>query len=262
MKPIYFILISILLSSSSFGQKSISSKKQYVIVKSTFDFLKQVDRYKANSFTKFLFAKAGYDVYLDNEEFPEELYYNKCSAMHVDVKDKSNLFYTRNYIELLDCNGKLLYTSKLGKSKYKDYEKAYRESIRNAFSTIENLNLIYSSFSSKKTEKLKTEQQNGQFKEAPKVKDTEIPSSTDTTEVMAKEKNTSNTFLLSATKSETGYYLLNSNNELVFDLLSTSTKDVFIVKNKNGVLTKKVNQWIFEYYEDKLFVKKVLQIKF
>ena len=79
---------------------------------------------------------------------------------------------------------------------------------------------------------------------------------------MAKEKNTSNTFLLSATKSETGYYLLNSNNELVFDLLSTSTKDVFIVKNKNGVLTKKGNQWIFEYYEDKLFVKKVLQIKF
>ena len=111
-------------------------------------------------------------------------------------------------------------------------------------------------------EKLKTEKQNGEFKEAPKVKDTEIPSSTDTTEVMAKEKNTSNTFLLSAEKSETGYYLLNSNNELVFDLLNTSTKDVFIVKNKNGVLTKKGNQWIFEHYEDKLFIKKVLQIKF
>ena len=86
-----------------------------LLLKSTFDFLKQVNRYKANSFTKFLFSKAGYEVYLDNEELPEELYYNKCSALHVDVKDKSNLFATRNYIELVDCNGNLLlFTSKLG----------------------------------------------------------------------------------------------------------------------------------------------------
>jgi len=261
MKQICFFLLLIFLIPPSFGQKSIPSNKQYVIVKSTFDFLKQVNRYKANSFTKFLFSKAGYEVYLDNEELPEELYYNKCSALHVDVKDKSNLFATRNYIELVDCNGNLLYTSKLGASKLKDYERSYRESIRNAFSTIENLNLIYASFSSQKIENSTTEKQNVEFKEAPKVKDTEIPSPIDTTEVMAKEKNTSNTFL-SAEKSETGYYLLNSNNELVFDLLNTSTKDVFIVKNKNGVLTKKGNQWIFEYYEDKLFVKKVLQIKF
>jgi hypothetical protein len=111
MKYRYFFFILVFLTSSSFGQKRIPSNKQYVIVKSTFDFLKQIDRYKANSFTKFLFSKAGYVVYLDNEELPEELYYNKCSAMYVDVKDKSNLFATRNYIELIDCNGKLLYTS-------------------------------------------------------------------------------------------------------------------------------------------------------
>ena len=124
MKFTYVLLLSIFFSTVVSGQKNSVTNKQYILVKSTFDFLKQVDRYKANSFTKFLFTKAGFNVYLDNEELPEELYYNKCSAIYVDVKDKSNLFATKNYIELVDCNGRLLYTSKTGSSKLKDYEKS------------------------------------------------------------------------------------------------------------------------------------------
>ena len=222
----------IFLTSPSFGQKSIPSQKQYVIVKSTFDFLKQVNRYKANSFTKFLFSKAGYEVYLDNEELPEELYYNKCSALHVDVKDKSNLFATRNFIELADCNGKVLYTSKLGTSKLKDYERSYRQSIRNAFFTIENLNLIYASFSSQKIENSTTENKTQELKKASEVKANEIPA-IEVSDATTKEKKTSTTYVLSAQKSKTGYQLINSTNELVFEILNTSKKDVFIIKNKN-----------------------------
>ena len=261
MKQICFFLLLIFLISPSFGQKSTPSNKQYVIVKSTFDFLKQVNRYKANSFTKFLFSKAGYEVYLDNEELPEELYYNKCSALHVDVKDKSNLFATRNYIELVDCNGNLLYTSKLGASKLKDYERSYRESIRNAFSTIENLNLIYASFSSQKIENLTTENKTQELKKASEVKATEKPP-LEVLDTTAKEKKTSTAYELSAQKSKTGYQLINSTNELVFEILTTSKKDVFIIKNKNGVLSNKGNHWLIEYYEDQLLITRKLQIKF
>ena len=251
----------IFLTSPSFGQKSIPSQKQYVIVKSTFDFLKQVNRYKANSFTKFLFSKAGYEVYLDNEELPEELYYNKCSALHVDVKDKSNLFATRNYIELVDCNGNLLYTSKLGASKLKDYERSYRESIRNAFSTIENLNLIYASFSSQKIENSTTENKTQELKKASEVIVNEIPT-IEVSDSTTKEKKTSTTYVLTAQKSKTGYQLINSTNELVFEILNTSKKDVFIIKNKNGVLSNKGNHWLVEYYEEQLLITIKLQIKF
>jgi hypothetical protein len=251
----------IFLSPSSFGQKSISSKKQYVIVKSTFDFLKQVNRYKANSFTKFLFSKAGYEVYLDNEELPGELYYNKCSALYVDVKDKSNLFATRNYIELADCNGKLMYTSKLGTSKLKDYERSFRQSIRGAFSTIENLNLIYSSFSSLKIESSKTENKTQELNKASEViKPQKSP--LDTSNLISKEKKSSTMSLLRAQKSKTGYQLINSKNELVFEILNTSKKDIFIIKNKNGVLSNKGNHWLVEYYEKQLLIKRKLQIRF
>ena len=251
----------IFLTSPSFGQKSIPSQKQYVIVKSTFDFLKQVNRYKANSFTKFLFSKAGYEVYLDNEELPEELYYNKCSALHVDVKDKSNLFATRNFIELADCNGKVLYTSKLGTSKLKDYERSYRQSIRNAFFTIENLNLIYSSFSSQKIENSTTENKTQELKKASEVIVNEIPT-IEVSDSTTKEKKTSTTYVLTAQKSKTGYQLINSTNELVFEILNTSKKDVFIIKNKNGVLSNKGNHWLVEYYEEQLLITRKLQIKF
>jgi len=199
MKQICFFLLLIFLISPSFGQKSTPSNKQYVIVKSTFDFLKQVNRYKANSFTKFLFSKAGYEVYLDNEELPEELYYNKCSALHVDVKDKSNLFATRNFIELADCNGKVLYTSKLGTSKLKDYERSYRQSIRNAFFTIENLNLIYASFSSQKIENSTTENKTQELKKASEVIVNEIPT-IEVSDSTTKEKKTSTTYVLTAQK--------------------------------------------------------------
>jgi len=251
----------IFLTSPSFGQKSIPSQKQYVIVKSTFDFLKQVNRYKANSFTKFLFSKAGYEVYLDNEELPEELYYNKCSALHVDVKDKSNLFATRNFIELADCNGKVLYSSKLGTSKLKDYERSYRQSIRNAFFTIENLNLIYASFSSQKIENSTTENKTQELKKASEVIVNEIPT-IEVSDSTTKEKKTSTTYVLTAQKSKTGYQLINSTNELVFEILNTSKKDVFIIKNKNGVLSNKGNHWLVEYYEEQLLITRKLQIKF
>ncbi|MDB2336949.1 hypothetical protein N9V50_04585 [Flavobacteriaceae bacterium] len=247
----------IFLTSPSFGQKSIPSQKQYVIVKSTFDFLKQVNRYKANSFTKFLFSKAGYEVYLDNEELPEELYYNKCSALHVDVKDKSNLFATRNYIELADCNGKVLFTSKLGASKLKDYERSFRQSIRNAFSTIENLNLIYDSFSSQTILEKKQKP-----KETPRAKEIPTPSSVVSNATIEKQKKTSTSYILSAQKSKTGYQLTNSTNELVFEILNTSKKDVYIIKNKNGILSNKGSHWLVEYYEEQLLITRKLQIKF
>ena len=114
-----------LFSISIFSQSNNSISSKYIIVKSTFDFLKQVDRYRTSSFAKFLFEKEGFKVYLDNEQLPEELYYNKCKAMFVNIKDDSNLFYTKNFIELLDCNGNLIHTSQIGKSKLKDYEKTY-----------------------------------------------------------------------------------------------------------------------------------------
>ena len=84
MKYIYFFTFFLVISLVSFGQNSTFSQHKYIIVDSTFDFLKQVDRYKTSSFTKFLFNKAGFKAYLDTDELPKDFLANKClSLIHI-----------------------------------------------------------------------------------------------------------------------------------------------------------------------------------
>jgi len=250
-----------LFSVSIFSQSNNQISSKYIIVKSTFDFLKQVDRYRTSSFTKFLFEKEGFKVYLDNEQLPEELYYNKCKAMFVNIKDDSNLFYTKNFIELLDCNNKLIHTSQIGKSKLKDYEKTYRQSIRNAFSTFKNLDSVYTSFSSVKITKSKKKESNLEIVAKTKETKQEIikPAVNSST---SEKKNNSNYSLLTAQDISSGYQLLNTKNQVIFIILKTGNQNRFIIKNKSGSLINKGSYWLAEYYEDQKLITKKIKINF
>jgi hypothetical protein len=250
-----------LFSVSIFSQSNNPISPKYIIVKSTFDFLKQVDRYRTSSFTKFLFEKEGFKVYLDNEQLPEELYYNKCKAMFVDIKDDSNLFYTKNFIELLDCNNNLIHTSQIGKSKLKDYEKTYRQSIRNAFSTFKNLDSIYTSFSSVKITKSTKKESNLEIVAKTKETKQEIIKPAVNSSTSEKKNNLIYSSLI-AKDISSGYQLLNRKNQVIFIILKTGNQNRFIIKNKNGSLINKGSYWLAEYYEDQKLITKKIKINF
>lgn len=250
-----------LFSVSIFSQSNNPISPKYIIVKSTFDFLKQVDRYRTSSFTKFLFEKEGFKVYLDNEQLPEELYYNKCKAMFVDIKDDSNLFYTKNFIELLDCNNNLIHTSQIGKSKLKDYEKTYRQSIRNAFSTFKNLDSVYTSFSSVKITKSKKKESNLEIVAKTKETKQEIIKPAVNSSTSEKKNNLIYSSLI-AKDISSGYQLLNRKNQVIFIILKTGNQNRFIIKNKNGSLINKGSYWLAEYYEDQKLITKKIKINF
>lgn len=250
-----------LFSVSIFSQSNNPISPKYIIVKSTFNFLKQVDRYRTSSFTKFLFEKEGFKVYLDNEQLPEELYYNKCKAMFVDIKDDSNLFYTKNFIELLDCNNNLIHTSQIGKSKLKDYEKTYRQSIRNAFSTFKNLDSIYTSFSSVKITKSTKKESNLEIVAKTKETKQEIIKPAVNSSTSEKKNNLIYSSLI-AKDISSGYQLLNRKNQVIFIILKTGNQNRFIIKNKNGSLINKGSYWLAEYYEDQKLITKKIKINF
>lgn len=250
-----------LFSVSIFSQSNNPISPKYIIVKSTFNFLKQVDRYRTSSFTKFLFEKEGFKVYLDNEQLPEELYYNKCKAMFVDIKDDSNLFYTKNFIELLDCNNNLIHTSQIGKSKLKDYEKTYRQSIRNAFSTFKNLDSVYTSFSSVKITKSKKKESNLEIVAKTKETKQEIIKPAVNSSTSEKKNNLIYSSLI-AKDISSGYQLLNRKNQVIFIILKTGNQNRFIIKNKNGSLINKGSYWLAEYYEDQKLITKKIKINF
>ena len=256
IKKIVFFL-AILVSVNLFGQKINLDKYQYIVVADKFDYLKKADQHQTSSLTKFLLKKKGYKVFLSNETLPEEIVSNRCLSLFASVKDESSMLSVKSVIEIKDCYGKVVYTSGVGRSKYKAYKKAYQEAIREAYNTMEDFEY---SFKPSLIVQDKVEE-----KVVIPVKT--IPA-TIVTPVIKKitpkvEKNSSVELpVLYAQSKLNGFQLVNLKPEVVFIILKTSIKDVYLIKDKNGSLYKNGTHWVAEYYDNNELVQKTYQIKF
>jgi len=117
------------ISFSSFSQKSLSDYT-YVIISEQFEFQNEKDKYQLNSLTKFLFNKFGFHAFF-NAEVPTNV--KRCDGLWVEAEGAPGFIITKIQLILSDCNGNEVYRTKFGKSKIKDYKKAYYESMREAF---------------------------------------------------------------------------------------------------------------------------------
>lgn len=117
------------------AQEEKLSAFDYVVVPDRFDFQYEQDQYQFNSLLKFLFNKHGFHAY-----FPSELPdVSRCDGLYADIQQVSGFVWTELSIRLVDCDGILFYQTKTGRSKLKDYAKAYSEAVRMAFESIEIL---------------------------------------------------------------------------------------------------------------------------
>ncbi|WP_343330483.1 hypothetical protein [Polaribacter staleyi] len=241
------------IALSAFGQQVNINNYKYVIVPDRFDFLKTVDQYQTSSLTKFLLEKKGFVVYLSNEKLPEDLVQNRCNGLTATVIDDSSMFTVKSKIELKDCYGTVVYVSETGKSKEKEYKKSYHEAIRNAFETMEDLTYKYVPL--KKVAEVKKVT-------APEVVKEVI--SAPIKETISQEKVVVSNHLetLYSQEINNGFQLVNTTPAVVYQLLKTKVKDVFILKDKNGILYKNGDSWIAEYYENDVLVVKQYAIKF
>lgn len=131
-----------LLSTTSFSQKSINSYK-YIIVPNIYEFQKSEDQHQINSLLAFLFKKKGFLVIRENEIFPQDLQKNRCLGLTAKVADDSGFFTTKTTINMVDCSNKVILSSSVGKSREKNYKRAYQEAIRDAFNSFSKLNYQY-----------------------------------------------------------------------------------------------------------------------
>lgn len=149
MKKIYlavFLFISIV--SVGVSQKTLSDYT-YVVVPEEYSFLGEKDEYQLNSLTKFLFNKYGFNAYFNNEVAEEA---KRCNGLWAKVIGSPGFVYTRITIVLKDCYGSEVYRSEEGKSKEKNYKKAYYEAMRRAFESIEVLGVKQNTVSNYKEE--------------------------------------------------------------------------------------------------------------
>ena len=130
-----FLFVGII--SKSFSQKSLSDYS-YVIVSEQFEFQQEKDQYQLNSLIKFLFNKYGFHAYFDSE-VPLNVF--RCDGLWAEAEGTPGFIITKVQLVLRDCTGEEVFRTNYGKSKVKDYKKAYYESVRNAFDDIIKLNV-------------------------------------------------------------------------------------------------------------------------
>jgi len=143
MLRVLFLGIAVLLSISNYSQKKSINDYKYIIVPASYSFFSKADEYQLNSLSKFLFNKYGFNAFMRGEDFPEELKQNGCMGLTADVKKNSGLFVTKLSIALTDCNGIVVFSSREGVSREKEYKQAYHQALRKAFKDVERLNYKY-----------------------------------------------------------------------------------------------------------------------
>ena len=266
MKNIILVLFLIMSNIFVFGQEKKVNNYKFIVVPDKFDFLNQRDKYKTSSLTKFLLKKNGFTVVLNSEQYPKDLINNPCSALNALVLDKSSMFKVKVIIELRDCSNRLLYTSEEGVSRLKEFKKGFQEAIRNAHASM--IDVVYEPFLLETIGKDKKEIVTVNpvlVKEVKEVKlEVELPVINNIEEA-AQVSPTNNIALestLYAQPKENGFQLINLKPQVVFVILNTSVKGVFVIKDKNGLLYKKGENWIAEFYENGKLIEKKYQVKF
>ena len=266
IKKIVFSLL-LVLAMSAYSQNNEINNYKYIIVQEKFDFLKKPDQYQTSSLTKFLLEKKGFTVFLSNDKaIPNELLLNRCLALTATIIDASSMLTVKSKIELKNCYDKVLYSSKEGKSKDKDYKKSYHESIRKAYSSMDDLVYNYKPNTkvaiNKESVKAKVVLP---IKKAISVKNIPVVKEiTPSGKVISKKQliSKSNVEVLYAQVKTNGFQLVNTTPAIVFQVLKTNVNDVFIIKGKNGIIYRNENIWIAEYYENDKLVVKQFDIKF
>ncbi len=156
-------------------------------------------------------------------------------SLLVTVKDNSNMFSTKNSIELKDCRGKTIVKTREGVSKLKDYKRAYYEAIKEAFKDVKKLNYHFSPSNSVV-----------ELKPIKKINTVKTVIKTD----------------LFAQPIKNGFQLIDKKPSIIFTLLKTKKANTFIIKDKNGVMYKKEGVWIAEYYQKDKLIIETYQVKF
>jgi hypothetical protein len=233
-----------------YSQNSLNNYK-YVFVPERFDFFKSNDQYGLNSLTKMLLEDKGFTVIMGNAPMPPQVAANKCNALNTEVTEKKGFFVTSLTFVLKDCQGNVLFKSKEGKSREKEWPAAYTEALQDAFSSLKAVPYTYDSTALAQAPAPVT------TAPAPVAATPAAPKAT------APPVNIDAIGTLYAQPTANGFQLVDTTPQKILTLFKTSVPDYYIAEGPwNGVVFKKNEEWLYEYYKDNKLISQKLQIKF
>lgn len=246
MKNLFLIFI-ILTQSCLLAQE----KYKYAIVPLKFAFQKTENQYNLNNNCKSMLQSYNLITYLENE-IPDNL--DLCNALKLNVKENNSMLATKFTLELLDCKNKVVYISKEGISREKEYKKSFNEALRNASLTLKEFDFFKKNDFKNNTNIIVSE---------PKIEKV-IVNEIKKPQIEAKIKdiNTTEKTTYKLVENINGYELINNNKELILKLLKTSNPSIFIINDTNyqGIAYVTFNNCTIEYYKDNMLKKEIFNL--
>ena len=242
----YIILLVLSATMSSWAQLSINDYK-YISVPDKFDFLKSKDQYQLNSLTVFLLQKQRFTVLDKSENYPMDLAQNNCLLLNANVIKLKGFLTTKLQLELTNCKNRVVFSSEVGTSKFKEYKRAYHEALRDAFASSE-FNYAYSGINNMDVvpEPPKTDASSTPVSVTELAVEKEEPQKVEAS-VLADEVVSG--LLIQQTNS--GYDFIDVVSKTIkFSTHATLFDNVYIIDGQEGIIYKRGQNWVREYIEN------------
>ena len=273
-----FVLIFFLCGSSLWSQ---FDSFQYVVVPVQFEAFKQANMHKTSTMVKYYLDQRGYPAVYDLGK-PDILTAYPCKAVYTQFIDDSNLFATRVILRFVDCEGKIVFETTQGYSKEKEFKKAYKEVIEQAFTSFDGLSYSYSPPAASEATPISEETDvevavtpvaeatapATQMPEEPAAS-SESPAAPTETPVVPAETPAAEpaaSEVLYAQPIEGGFQLVDSDPKIRMLLMESSRGEgvymAVVDGNSAGTVYREGDAWIHEYFKEGKVVRSSLTIKF
>jgi len=275
-------LLAIGVSINLQAQTSINDFK-YVSVPESYSFLKLKDQYKLNSLTIFLFEKNKFTVLNSFQNYPSDLAQNRCLLLKSDVISKKGFLKTKLQLVLTDCRDNIVFSSEIGQSKLKEYEKAFQEALRGAFVSVGDLNYTYNGAIPYSTTTspaiVASETRENQVLSSPVSLAPEAPTSPITDiEVKAaaaivpstppvivpkisSDENAAVSGLIIKPTNSGFDFVDNITKKVMYSAQATLFENVYIIEGQSGIMYKRGSAWVREYYEQNKTIIEALNVR-
>lgn len=225
----FAILVLVLFSINLVAQQN-----KVIIISNKYEFQKEKNTYNINTMLKAILVSNNYQVFFDDEELPFEIAQNKCNALTGVLIDNSNLLVRKIKFQIRDCQNNLLFETAEVKTREKDIQNAYIETIKLLSPELKK----YDATVIQEKEVVATEE----LVDVPKIS----------------EFKTYLNCKLKQTFGNPQAEVTDSNDNILLSLQKTKNPNVFIAVNTNvintnkefvtGIFTKTGNKGVFEYY--------------
>lgn len=137
-------VLLILLSVFTAGliQAQSLNDYKYVVVDSIYEFQTSANQYRLNEMMVFEIKKRGMVAFLNTTDLPADLNKDSCNALFLKVKVRGRLS-VKMILEFVNCDDEVVFTSMEGKSSINDYQKAYRDALRDAMTSLDEVGYSY-----------------------------------------------------------------------------------------------------------------------